>query len=498
MQSTALPTLIPIPFAATGGKNTIPNTTNPTPGGADFPNGFPALTRTPIPAGGIPPAGLDMNGIFNAITAVQQWQNAGGVFKYDSAFSTIIGGYPKGAMLMSTDSATIWLNLAEDNTTNPDSGGAANWVTLNAYGAASVSGLTNANVTLTPAQYGKSIIVLSGTLTGNIQIIFPTASQQWLVINNTTGAFSVTCKTASGTGGVVSQGGGQQFFWGNGTNLNPTAGNSAQGLLVGAATTAVQAPQIGQIPGKNKIIGGHFVTNQTAYTSGTALAIGAYAFDLWKSSTTNSSMTFTPSPQGQQVTVVGSFQQVLERPNIAAGQYTLSWVGTAQARVYNFGSSAPAYASSPITVALDGTQNVVTEYTNGTLDFVQFEAGTMKTAFEQRFPSAEIALAQRYLYVVNFIGMIGTYGGPSTFVSLCVSTPTSFRSTPIINLAGLTMTVSKSGVGVASTTNATTAVVSTTSNALAFSIGGNWTGLAAGDSIVVTATPGVAVFDARL
>ena len=128
MQSTALPTLIPIPFAATGGKNVIPNTTNPIAGGADFPNGFPSLTRTPLAAGGIPPAGLDMNGILNAITAVQQWQCAGGYFKYDSAFSASIGGYPKYAELVGA-TGIVYVNQVENNTTNPESGG-TNWGSL--------------------------------------------------------------------------------------------------------------------------------------------------------------------------------------------------------------------------------------------------------------------------------------------------------------------------------------------------------------------------------
>ncbi|MFJ3045321.1 hypothetical protein ACIPEN_05790, partial [Herbaspirillum chlorophenolicum] len=110
------------------------------------------------------------------------------------------------------------------NTNNPDTGG-ANWAPIDGYGITAVTGLTNANVTLSATQYSKKIITLAGTLTGNVQIIFPTTMQQWLVVNNTTGAFTVTCKTASGTGAAVPQGG-VQSFWGDGTNLNLGPGDA--------------------------------------------------------------------------------------------------------------------------------------------------------------------------------------------------------------------------------------------------------------------------------
>lgn len=132
MLASEIPAGIPLPFAASGTKNAIPipSQIGITPGAASLTDGFPPLTMTPVAAGGVPPSGADFNGIFNMITAVQQWQSAGGVFKYDSDFSTAIGGYPAGAVLMSTDNKTKWLNLADNNTTDPDGGGAANWITM--------------------------------------------------------------------------------------------------------------------------------------------------------------------------------------------------------------------------------------------------------------------------------------------------------------------------------------------------------------------------------
>jgi hypothetical protein len=231
MLASQIPARIPLPFANGGTKNTIPTASQIgiTPGAASLTDGFPLLTFTPLAAGGVPPAGADFNGILNAITAVQQWQSAGGSFTFNTAFSTSIGGYPKGSVLISTSGDTNWLSTSDNNATDPDSGAAGNWVALDAYGIGTVTGLTNANITLTPAQYGKNIITLAGALTGNVQIILPFNQPLCTVINNTSGAFTVTCKTASGTGSSVMQGS-FQVIYGDGTNIAPVGYATQVGL----------------------------------------------------------------------------------------------------------------------------------------------------------------------------------------------------------------------------------------------------------------------------
>lgn len=153
---------------------------------------------------------------------------------------------------------------------------------------------------------------------------------------------------------------------------------------------------------KNRVINPNFAVNQRGYASGTNLASGSYGFDRWKSAYTNTALTFTAAPQGQTVTIstAGVLQQVIERANIPAGSYTLSWIGTATGRVYNSGGTAPAYASSPITVSLDGSANVVVEFTASgatkTLANVQLEAGSSATTFEFESISDTIRKCQRY------------------------------------------------------------------------------------------------------
>lgn len=126
-------------FAAGGSFNVIPVPSQIpiTPGAASWTTGFPPLTMTPVSSGGIPPSGLDMNGLGNALSALLIWFNAGAGFPWDSAFSTAVGGYPAGARVLAATGVGYWLSTADDNTTNPDAGGAG-WVLQGVLVAASV------------------------------------------------------------------------------------------------------------------------------------------------------------------------------------------------------------------------------------------------------------------------------------------------------------------------------------------------------------------------
>lgn len=208
MEYTSGPQRIPLPFAENGGKNAIPEGSQigVTPGAASLNDGFPPLTRQPLDAGGVPPFGLDMNGILWLISQLSRWQSAGGGIMYDSAFASDVnvGGYPKGAVLLRADGAGFWLNTADNNATNPDTGG-ANWVPAFNYGVKAVT-VSNTNVTLSVSDAAKPIIVVSGTLTASVQVIVPAYAQQWIVVNNTTGAYTVTFKPSGGAGVLVGQG----------------------------------------------------------------------------------------------------------------------------------------------------------------------------------------------------------------------------------------------------------------------------------------------------
>lgn len=188
---------------------------------------------------------------------------------------------------------------------------------------------------------------------------------------------------------------------------------------------------------RNKIINGDFRINQRGYTSASNLASGSYGFDRWKSTFTNTTLTFTSAPQGQIVTINsgGSVEQVIERENMPAGTYVLSWTGTATGRVYNTGATPPSYAASPITVTLDGTANVEVEFTASggtrTLQNVQLEPGSVASAFEQRPIGIELELCQRYY--INRKSDFAVINGFTTANAqkwFSVSLPTTMRAAP--------------------------------------------------------------------
>ena len=133
MQTSGIPSKTPIVWGASAGASYIrtpPNTSQIgiNAGAASFPDGFVPISFLSKLSGGVPPDGRDFNGILNVLSAWAQWFQASGPVSYDSSFCASIGGYPKGATLLSTSTAgLIWYNTAENNTTDPDGGSPANW-----------------------------------------------------------------------------------------------------------------------------------------------------------------------------------------------------------------------------------------------------------------------------------------------------------------------------------------------------------------------------------
>jgi hypothetical protein len=102
-----------------------------------------------------------------------------------------------------------------------------NFVANAVGGVASVNVAGSINVALTQAQWGCGVIVLTGVLTGNISVIFPTQVGKWVVSNQTTGinpntnlGYIVTCKTAGAGGWTVYQGYAHVLFC-DGTKIFP-------------------------------------------------------------------------------------------------------------------------------------------------------------------------------------------------------------------------------------------------------------------------------------
>lgn len=162
MQSSNTPPKLQKPFAAGAGAGyirTVPVASQPG-NAASYTDGFPPTTFLPISAGGVPPDGRDFNGLLNSITSILQWFQAGYFPAFDAAFATQIGGYPVGAILRSTDGHSFWRCTTENNSNNPDTGGAG-WA---AHGVHTVFGRTGPDIT---AQAGDYTAAQVGALASN-------------------------------------------------------------------------------------------------------------------------------------------------------------------------------------------------------------------------------------------------------------------------------------------------------------------------------------------
>lgn len=213
------PKKITIAFAEDGTKNVIPNDSQIgiTDGAASYETGFPPLTMTLEAAGGVPPFGQDHNGILYEISDAVRYVQSGAIYEYDSDYATAIGGYPLGARVLRSDGLGYWRNELAGNETDPEGVSAANWIPDTVAGKATVP-LVSSAVTLSKLEAACSIIQFTGTLTADVIVTFPTYIKTWSIINSCAGAFSVTCKTAAGSGATLAAGD-SLVVSGDGTNI---------------------------------------------------------------------------------------------------------------------------------------------------------------------------------------------------------------------------------------------------------------------------------------
>jgi len=77
---------------------------------------------------------------------------------------------------------------------------------------------TGGTTTLTSSQNRYPIINVTGVLASNATIAVKTQEKNWIVINNTTGAYSLTVKTSAGTGKTIPRGRASKVYC-DGTNV---------------------------------------------------------------------------------------------------------------------------------------------------------------------------------------------------------------------------------------------------------------------------------------
>ena len=159
----------------------------------------------------------------------------------------------------------------------------------------------------------------------------------------------------------------------------------------------------------NLLINSDFMVNQRGVVSGASVVLGDYFLDRWKNSGVSTTGFTWADSGGIRTLTIGAIgnprqcAQVVEQSSVIAGAHTLSWSGTAQARVYNSGASAPSFAASPLTVTLDGTANVLIEF-NGASETVirpKFERGSAATPYQP--PTYDDNLRACMFYYQRFV-----------------------------------------------------------------------------------------------
>jgi hypothetical protein len=165
----------------------------------------------------------------------------------------------------------------------------ADWDIIDrAFGGTHTVSLTNINVTLTQDQCQNVHILLTGTLTGNVTVNFPSGVSGFYIVDNvTTGAFTVTLASAgAGPLAVTAVQDANTFIWSDGTdvyladNAPVTAGT---GIAITGTTIALQTPVTAANGG----------TGSTTYSNG-QLLVGNTAGGLTKANlTAGSNITIT-------------------------------------------------------------------------------------------------------------------------------------------------------------------------------------------------------------
>ena len=149
----------------------------------------------------------------------------------------------------------------------------------------------NTDVTLSAVEAANQIIEFTGALTGNINVIFPVTVATYFLLNNTSGAFSLTAKTAAGTG-IAIEAADRVIVHCDGTNIVrsitqplPVAVNAQTGT-----TYTVLASDFGKLVT-------HTNGSAIAVTlpqAGTAGSFGA-GFYLWAENRGAGTVTITPT-----------------------------------------------------------------------------------------------------------------------------------------------------------------------------------------------------------
>ena len=196
------PNKIPVPFANSGDKNTIPDVATEQ-GQASWSEGFPQITQVPVSQGGVAPTREDFNGIFNALSAHVAFAQTGDTYEWDNSTDYAVGARVKGSDGNLYEAVAVSGPSESVGAVSPVTEGQDVWVVANANSYLPLSGGTmtgriiNTSANLPYRHTNEYDTVDMGiSLNGNVGIYG--ASGWYFLANRERGETVVTARTTTG------------------------------------------------------------------------------------------------------------------------------------------------------------------------------------------------------------------------------------------------------------------------------------------------------------
>lgn len=205
---------------------------------------------------------------------------------------------------------------------------------------------------------------------------------------------------------------------------------------------------------RNYLTNSDFEINQREYAGG-ALLGGVHGYDRWDSNVANSTMTVSgivATIDHTTASTEGIISQRIEVGTLITGrQYTLSWVGTAEASVWHANGDALNYVSGgKLTFIADAGSGNINEFIlfkgdGATFSEAKLEEGASATLWEKPDPATELVKCQRYFVAFGGDAVYERFGFgyslSATQAIITVPLPVTMRAVPIVSYSGAISTL---------------------------------------------------------
>lgn len=248
----------------------------------------------------------------------------------------------------------------------------------NQFSATTSIALTNTNVTLTSpntsgtGQTQAMRIVLTGSLSANVQVIIPSGiSGAWVIYNTTSGAYTVTIASGGGGASVSAPQGYNLYVYSDGTNVR----KADDGLLGSGVVNSVSGGSTGLTP-SSATTGAVTLAGTLNVANGGTGAATLTANNVLLGNGTSALQTVAPGASGNVLTSNGTtWSSQSPTGGIGVGQ---TWQNVASSR--SIGTTYTNSTSLPImvcaTIQVGPSASAIYLYINGNLVANQGWGGT--------------------------------------------------------------------------------------------------------------------------